>query len=249
MLSFGILTFNAPQTLENSLNSYKEKGLLDLSDDVFVVIQMSDRQAEEKAVCDSFGLRCILLPDNGRMAWGFKAIYENAKYDNIMFLENDFVINGARQDVIHFYKNVIYFLKIQKVDVVRGRSRKDPGFPNYAHMNLSHIDPSEFINDKHLSECIYWVKDPELIYPSKISRIRALIQNGFSSWYRSSSDSCNYTNNPYACSKTFFEQNILPHIKFGECLEDKMHYEWRHKNFKCVFGPGLFTHDRKFDGH
>jgi len=249
MLSIGILTYNAPKTLENTLNSYKQTGLLDLSDDVFVVSQMSDKQAEEKAVCDSFGLRCILMPDNGKMAWGFKAVYENAKYDHVMFLENDFIINASKKDVKIFYVNCLYFLKVQNADIVRARSRKDPGSPNYAHMNLSHTDPAEFINDKHLSECIYWVEDPELVYPSKISRIKPFVQNGFWKWYTSTSDSCNYTNNPYVCSKTFFEQNILPYVKFGASLENEMHDEWRHRNFKCVFGPGLFTHDRKFDGH
>ena len=249
MLSIGILTYNAPKTLENSLRTYKNTGLLDLSDDVFVVSQMSHLQSEEKAVCDSFGLRCVLMPSNGRMAWGFKAIYENAKYENVLFLENDFVINGSKKDVRAFYANCVYFLGVQKAHIVRARSRADPGIPNFAHESLSHIDPIEFIHDKHLSECIYWVNDPELVYPTKISRIKPFVQNGFLKWYKSSSDSCNYTNNPYACTKTFFRNNILPYAKFGENLEDRMHYEWRHKDFVCIFGPGLFTHDRKFDGH
>lgn len=247
MISIGILSYNAPQTLENTLNSYKNTGLLDLTDDIFVVSQMSDRQAEEKAVCDMFGLRCILLPDNGKMAWGFKAIYENAKHDSIMFLENDFVINASRQDVMHFYRNAIYFLKIQKADIVRGRSVSNAGWPNYAHMNLCNIDPSEFINHKHLSECIYWVSEPDLLYPSKISKISPLIQNKYSKWYKCNSYSCFYTNNPYVCSKKFFEKNILPYLKFNANIEDEMENEWRHKNFTCVFGPGLFTHDRKFE--
>lgn len=249
MLSIGILTFNAQKTLENSLLTYKETGLLNLTDDVFVVSQMSDLQSEEKVVCDSFGLRCILMPDNGKMAWGFKAIYENAKYENILFLENDFVINASKKDVKIFYVNCLYFLKVQNADIVRARSRKEPGFPNYAHMNLSHIDAIELIDDKHLSECIYWVEDPELIYPSKISRIKPFVQNGLWKWYKTTSYSCNYTNNPYACTKTFFRNNILPHVTFGANLEDEMNNEWRHKNFTCIFGPGLFTHDRKFDGH
>lgn len=37
MISFGILTFNAPKTLENTLQSYKMAGLLDKYKDVFVV--------------------------------------------------------------------------------------------------------------------------------------------------------------------------------------------------------------------
>ena len=36
----------------------------------------------EKSVCESFGIRAICFPDNGRMTWGGgKMIYEYARYD------------------------------------------------------------------------------------------------------------------------------------------------------------------------
>jgi hypothetical protein len=241
MLSIGVLTYNAPTTLHHSLNSYKESELLTLTDDFFVVIQMSPRQQEERGICEKFNIRFILLPDNGNMASGFKSIYENAKYENILFLENDFIIYKNINDTKNFYDNCLFFLT--KYDVVRGRSRTKPGIPNYAY-DLRHTDPSELIHHHHLAESIYWLEDPELIYPTKIEKLTHTEILGNEKWYKSTSESCSYTNNPYACSKTFFKENIYPYLEYGKNIEEQMLDVWG-KNHKCIFGPGLFTHDRK----
>ena len=247
MLSIGILSYYAPKTLKNTLTSYKDHGLLDLSDDVFVIIQFSSRQAQEKSVCESFGVRAVCLPDNGRMAWGFKMICEYARYEHILFLENDFVINTSIEDTRQFINNSLYFLKEGKADIVRGRSRTNPGEPNYAYIHLRHIPPENFVNNTHLSECIYWVENPEQIYPSRISRIEPT--DGNRKWYITTSRYCNYTNNPYACSKEFFRKAVLPYVEFGKDLEKELTAAWATNQYKCVFGPGLFTHDRAHDGH
>ena len=246
MLSIGILSHYAPKTLEHTLATYKNAGLFELSNDIFVVIQKSNRQEQEKIVCESFGVRAICLPDNGKMASGFKAIYENALHDYILFLENDFIIGASPQETKEFIENTLYFLNTMKVDIVRGRSRKHPGEPNYAY-HLRNTSPEKLINCMHLSESIYWLEDPEIVYPTKISRIQPFI--GKEKWYTSSSESCNYTNNPYICSKDFFSRVVLPHIKFGGNIEDELTDIWSKSNYTCVFGPGLFTHDRTFDGH
>jgi glycosyltransferase involved in cell wall biosynthesis len=237
MLSVGILSHFAPHTLEKTLISYKKHGLFELSDDIFAVLQLSNRQEEEKIICDKFNVRSICLDDNGRMGSGFKAIYENARHEYILFLENDFEIN-EENETKEFIENSMYFIKEMNVDVVRGRSRKNPGEPNFAlHVkNLS----------SHLSECIYYIDDPEIIHPTKIYRIKPKI--GDKKWYTSTSEFCNYTNNPYICSKIFFEKTVLPYCIFGCNIENDLTYIWSKNTYKCVYGPGLFTHYR-LDGH
>ena len=91
-ISVGILTYFAPKTLRHTLETYKITGFIDCIDDLFVIIQKSDRQEEEKRVCEDYNVRYILMAENGNIAWGFKAIYENARNDIILFLENDFII-------------------------------------------------------------------------------------------------------------------------------------------------------------
>jgi hypothetical protein len=246
-ISAGILSYFAPKTLEHTLQTYKDSGFLEAVDDVFAVLQKSDRQEEEKKVCDAFGIRAIILDTNGRMSSGFREIYNNAKHDIILPLENDFAIYTNRDDVDSFLSNALHFLQEDHYDIVRGRSRANAGKPNQAVELWKEESPHTFINHSHLSECIYWEKDPELVYPSKIQRISP--ENGSDAWYLSDSSSCNYTNNPFLSSKRFFSTAILPHLVDGENIEDRITGVWSKESYKCVFGPGLFTHDRSFDGH
>ena len=245
-ISAGILSHFAPKTLEHTLQSYKDSGFLEAVDDVFVVLQKSDRQTQEKEVCDSFAVRSVLLDTNGKMASGFRAIYEHAKNDVILPLENDFAIYSTKDQVESFLSNAMYFIE-KGYDIVRGRSRANAGEPNYAVEFWKDESPHTFINHTHLSECIYWEKDPELVYPSKIQRISP--ENGSDAWYLTTSQSCNYTNNPFLCTKEFFAKAILPHLVDGENIEDRITGVWSKQSYKCVLGPGLFTHDRSFDGH
>ena len=244
-ISLGLLSYNAPDTLNQTLQTYKESGLLDISNDVFAILQKSDKQEEEEKVCDKFNIRCIKMPDNGRMSSGFKAIYENANNEIIVFLENDFVNYSTKQESIDFFYNSINFIKEQQIDLVRARSRKNAGSPNFA-LEMFNIQKDEFKHNMYLSECIFWLDDPEIEYPENIKRINPLIGN--EKWYLSSSKYCNWTNNAFITSKTFFKDAILPHLSGSLNIEDTFTSIWSKQNYKCVYGPGLFTHFR-LDGH
>jgi hypothetical protein len=245
-ISLGLLSYNAPNTLKQTLQSYKDSGLLDISNDVFAILQKSDKQDKEAQVCEKYNIRYINLPDNGKMASGFKAIYENAKNEIIVFLENDFVNYSTKQEALEFLKNSINFIEKQNIDLIRARSRKNSGEPNYGRQLFSHISPNEFVNHKYLADCIYWLDNPELIYPDKIKKIKPLIGND--DWYTSSSKSCNWTNNALVTSKKFFKEAVLPHLSGSDNIEDSFTDIWAQQDYKCVFGPGLFTHER-LDGH
>jgi glycosyltransferase involved in cell wall biosynthesis len=245
MLSIGILTYNSPNTLDHTLKSYTTSGLLNITDDILCIIQNSKRQTDEINVCNKYNIRSIVLPDNGNMASGFKSIYDNAKYDNILFLENDFCTYCSNDDVINYIENSLYFINNNIADIVRGRSRINAGKPNYG-LTLRNIPKDIFINHTHLSECMYWIKNPDIEYPDKIIKIQPKI-NG-KEWYLSTSQHCNYTNNPYICSKKFFKHAIYPYLEFGSNIESKLTDIWKEHDYKCIFGFGIFTHERKYDG-
>lgn len=245
-ISLGILSYNAPDTLHQTLKTYKDSGLLDISNDVFAILQKSDKQDEEAKVCEKYTIRYIKMPDNGKMASGFKAIYDNAQNEIIVFLENDFANYSTKQESINFFNNSIYFIKEQNMDLIRARSRKNAGEPNIGKQLFSHIPHNEFVNHTHLADCIYWIEHPELLYPSKIQKIKPFIGND--DWYTSSSKSCNWTNNALVTSKKFFKEAVLPHLFKSDDIEASFTSIWAQQDYKCVFGPGLFTHER-LDGH
>ena len=245
-ISLGLLSYNAPKTLNQTLQTYKDSGLLDISNDIFAILQKSDKQEEEVKICENYNIRFIKMPDNGKMASGFKAIYENAKNEIVVFLENDFVNYSTKQESIDFFNNSINFIKNQNIDLVRARNRKNAGEPNFGIPMFKHIPQDEFKNHVYLSECVYWIDDPELVYPDQISRINPLIGND--KWYSSSSKSCGWTNNAFVTSKKFFKEAVLQHLSGSENIENSFVGIWSQQNYNCVYGPGLFTHYR-LDGH
>ena len=245
-ISLGLLSYNAPDTLNQTLQSYKDTGLLDISNDVFAILQKSEKQEEEVKVCDKFNIRSVKMPDNGRMASGFKGIYEHANNDIIIFLENDFVNYLPKQETIDFLNNSIYFIKEKQFDLVRARNRKNAGEPNNGVYMFSNIPKDEFKNHIYLSECIFWIDDPEKVYPENIKRVKPLI--GDDKWYTSSSKHCNWTNNAFVTSKTFFKNAVLPYLNGSHNIEDIFTNIWSQQDYKCIYGPGLFTHKR-LDGH
>ena len=252
MLSVGIHTWNAPITLERSLNTYKESGFLEISDDIFVVSQKSELQETEKEICDRFGIRFIALPDNGMMGSGYKAIYDNAKHEYLMLLENDWPINANRGSVSYFFVNAVEFLR-NGYDVVRARSRENPGMPNAALWWFGKSKPEDVLKMtrpanglQYLSESIFWEEHPEIAFPNHISKIESAIpaRTHGESWYTTTSKNCNHTNQPCIYKKSFFRDAILPYCVFGKTIEDQIRNAWATHEYKCVFGFGLFTHER-----
>lgn len=244
-LSIGILSYNAPYTLQHTLETYKNSGLLNASDDIYCILQYSNKQQEEVNICNSFGIKSVCLTYNGRMGSGFKTIYENAKYKYILFLENDFCIKESNKRVVNFIEDAIYLIEQKNIDIVRGRNIYNAGEPNYA-LGLKNLPYDIMLNHEHLSETIYWIKDPAIEYSSKIEYIQAINNNN--QWFKTNSYSCAYTNNPYICSKDFFKQHILPYCIDNSTIEIDISNYWRLNNFQCAFGDGVFTHERIFDG-
>ena len=242
MISAGVLTYSAPSTLENTLTTYKQHGLFEVVDDLFVVINYSPKQQEEEDICKKFNLRYVSLETNGLMASGFRAIFENAKYEIILFLENDFMIGPTitKETTASFIQQGIAFLN-SGYDVVRGRRRDNAGYPNFSYIYMHGLSDDYIVHQRHLADCIYWIEDPEQVFPNNIARIQGI--DPTEKWYTSSSYSCGYTNNPYMCTKTFFKKAVLPYLPNVGNIEDELAYCWRDGNYKCVFGPGLFTHN------
>ena len=60
-LTIGILSYNSPVTLYNTLLSYKDSGLLDYTNDVICVIQPSGFQNKEVEICKQFNITNIII--------------------------------------------------------------------------------------------------------------------------------------------------------------------------------------------
>jgi hypothetical protein len=240
MLSIGLVSYNAPKTLQNTLATYKESGLLKYSDDIFCVVQFSGKQLEEIDICHLFGIKYYILTENVGISGGLLYIYKLAKYEHVLFLENDFInLNNE----VYTKKQLDFVMKNKDdYDYFKLRSRKNSGDPNYSVMCISPGEELEWKNIIYLADCIYWIENPDEKFGEYIKKI-----SDDPKYYCCSSNYCNYSNNPFICSKDFFKNNILPFVTFNRTLELEIQTNWENKNYKCCFGDGIFTHVR-FDG-
>jgi hypothetical protein len=242
-VSIGILTHRSPVTLFNTFLSYQASGLLECTDDIFCIIQPSDKQDQEVECCNHFQVRAVVEKENGMMAWGIKRVFEEAKYENVLFLESDFRCLRQKETIQNLLSYALQVLETKEADVVRLRSLKKAGHP----LQINHFKGNELSSPDHIRQlyvCTHYLEHPEDSFPDAISVVKRnpLI-------YRMSSKHCVYTNNPTLVTKEFFTQSILPYIQFGKHLEPEIDTDWATKYTHTIYiTEGLFTHVR-LDGH
>jgi hypothetical protein len=232
-LSIGILTWNAHNTLRNTLESYKKSGLLDMVNDVCIFAQ-EGKELDYKIASD-YGTDIILSPTNIGIGKGLTTLAQAAESDNILLLENDWVILPEYFSIVYSeLVKGIDMVEKNKADVVKFRSRRDPGDPLYTLQFAN----CEMKSPKHLFECVHWRESPDQDFPEYISK------DPETGLYYAKSKYANQTNNPCIYNKEFYIKNISPFSGEGVQLEEKIFDWWADQDFTVAHGEGLFTHYR-----
>jgi hypothetical protein len=178
------------------------------------------------------------------MAWGIKQVFEEAKYENILFLECDFRCYEKKNIVETYLNYAVSCIESKEADIVRLRSLKRPGHPIQA-LNFKGNELKSYDHLRQLYLCTHYLDEPQISFPGFIS----LVKYENPRVYKMSSQHCVYTNNPTITSKRFFNKNILPYVSFGKHLEPEIDSDWANKyDHKIYITSGLFTHVR-MDGH
>ena len=232
-LSVGILTWRSYATLVNTLESYKRSGLLDVVNDTCLFAQ--EASDIDYKIASEYGINIIMTPTNVGIGKGLATLTENAETENILLLENDWIILPEFFSTVkeQLYKGMSA-LDRGIADVVKYRSRRAPGNPLYTEQYQNR----EMDSPKHLFECVHWRKDPELDFPEYI------FKDTETELYYAKSKYANQTNNPCLYKKEFYLKNIAPFAGEGIDLEGKIDGWWQEQDFTVAHGEGLFTHYR-----
>jgi len=239
-ITLGVLTYNAPETLKHTLNSYKEKGILDACADKIICIQDSPKKQEELDIVLSYSkdrVFPIVLKDNKWIGKGFREIVEHSDQDYILLLENDFACyDDDTWKYLHAAQCLLFY---NRANVVRFRSQKNPGYPLYS----DHLQGRELSCPTHLAECLHWNDNPAISFPEYCKK-ETLFGVDF---FLFKAANANFTNNPCMFKKEFYKQYIYPFCIDDEDIETRItneHY-WANTKFQVANCKGLFTHDRK----
>jgi len=239
MISVGILTHNSPITLENTLKSYIHYGLMNYADDVFCVIQPSDKIQQEIDICKKFDVKYFLEERNDFMLGGMKRVFNESKNDCVLWTENDFRIHTNEKKV----KEIVYLseklIKEKIVDLVRIRSLELPGHP----ITTKHKYNNEMSDLTKIDYACYYTENPHHKFSEYIQKYSETPK-----MYIMSSKHCSYTNNCFITSKNFFYEVILKYSNGNLHIEPDLDKVWSNLNLSIGISEGFLTHVR-LDGH
>ena len=234
-ISICILSWKNEITLENTLKSYKKNGLLTISDDITVLFQ--EVSVKDIQIAEKYGIKHIDLQENIGIGKGIIQLLENAKNDIVLFLENDWELIENKITTKQQISQGLQFLQ-NEFDVVRFRSRKNPGHPLHSLRHkgneLNYYDDWHECTSPHLLESMHWL-DPAKEFPDKIQ-----LKDGF---FITTSRWANWTNNPFLLNKNFYLEKLTPFAGEGVHFEKNIASWWVKQDFKIAQGEGLFTHN------
>jgi hypothetical protein len=235
-ISIGILSWKSSDTLFSTLNSYKSFGLLDIVADIKILFQeISD---EDKKIANYFNVNYIGLSNNVGIGKGFIVLAENSQYEDVLLLENDWILAEDQATTYLRLKEGMELLN-NNIDVVRYRHRKYPGAPLFTYNvykdnELNHYDSEIDAISPHLLDCVHWISDPDKTFTDKISKTN--------DYFITTSQWANWTNNPCMYKKSFYLKYVPDFAGNGIDLEGKIGKWWNRQNFHIAQGYGLFTH-------
>lgn len=236
-ISIGILSWNSPQILNNTLNSYKSLGLFNIVSEANIAFQEISK--EDIGLAKSFSLSYIGYDKNVGIGNAFIDLAKKSTQPYFITLEHDWELI-ENEDVTFNRLNLGIKLLKTGISAVRYRHRKNPGDPLYSknvyeNNELNHYEPITQLYSPHLLDCIHWKESPEIDFPDKIQKIN--------SYFIASSRWANFTNNPCMYETKFYIDTVSQFTNDDLHLEPAISYWWVRQNFKIAHGEGLFKHN------
>lgn len=235
-MTIGILSWGAPQTLRNTLESYRRFGLDQLDDDKYIFFQ--EITEEDNKIAKEFGYTPYGSTINIGIAEAYKQMVENADGEYFLFLENDWeLVEDAKGRIIAGQT----LLQRAHADVVRYRSRSNPGAPLWTLQFAfrEHERPS------HMLDAVHWGNDNHLTRNLGFEEFSVISKE--TEWkpepfWITGANKANWTNNPHMAKTDFLRKSVLPRIE-GD-IEISIQDWWQQQPFRVAMGEGLFTHNR-----
>lgn len=235
-LSIGILAWHSGQTLVDTLVSYHENNLLNIVEDTTILFQ--EVTDEDKQIANHFSIPYIGLNENIGIGKAFIELTQNAKTDNILLLEHDWLLIENKETTYNRLSTGLELLN-NGFNTVKYRHRKYPGFPlftynAYKDKELEHYDPDMDLVSPHLLESVHWLENPDKLFSDKIQKQ--------GEYYTTTSRWGNWTNNPCMFKKQFYLDTVSQFAGGGIDLEGNIGKWWARQDFKIAHGEGLFMH-------
>eukprot|EP00854_Cymbomonas_tetramitiformis_P019555 gene19555-23386_t len=236
------------RTLERTLQSYCDAGLIGASTERFIFFQKHQPGTAlakwREDISRWYGFE--VMTDPGNVAYiSFDRMAKKCTSDYIMFLEEDFLLVEPLQVVRQQLDNAIRLLS-SGIDAVRMRHRWKFGSPYYSY-NKKHMVQSQVF------AMVSKMEDPEKGYGYRQSGSKLFIGDFLTkcveepATYCSNSTHVRFTTNP-ALYRTSWFRDVLgprmyrPYLELEPSIKDWS--VWKSGRYKLACSLGLFQHNR-----
>lgn len=259
-LGVGILSWRAHETLRRTLESYRARGLADLTEERAVFFnEISDA---DRALAAEFGFEARGDRRNLGLLEGTGALAESLRSDCLLLLQNDCPLCVSREETERYLSAAVQLLEDGRADIVRCRHRWNvgEGFSDIGNY-LKYWKPEgagrglgartlrgglrPFKAHRMIGRSPYVLRRPDLRHPGLVRR-----EGDF---YIVDSSVINFTDQPFLIRKSFF-MKLLDYAKTHPSHRTLNGFQvveiclncswWRRQHFRIAVGEGCFTHNR-----
>ena len=264
-ISAGMLSWRAPKTVERTLGALGD--YLRLFGEFKVFFQ--ECSEEDSATAEKFGVDWVGRKENVGIQAGMRWVVENLSNEFVLYLENDFVPCVPFDEASRQLESAIDWIRSGRVDIVRLRSRFNPGFPcgdpeKYSsvfapkdldprfglHDSLAKTKPlvrwlRPFKSRRAAARAAYVEREPEKLFPKVFARDETGLVT--------TSAYLNWTNNPVLLRRDLFlriadyADGHPTHRTVGgfQDFEKPLNCRWwRSQRLRIGLPDGIFTHRR-----
>ncbi|KAI94232.1 hypothetical protein T281_12170 [Rhodomicrobium udaipurense JA643] len=258
LVSVGVLSFRAPQTIRNTLARHRESGLIDSVGEFFV--WFNELSETDRAIAAEAGVDFAGSAENGGIYGGFRAIAERATKPYVLILENDITpLPGA--DVRGCIESCTADMIANDIKIFSLRSRRHlgEGCPYRKYLSyfgavnpfVAEVAPhqpsalrqikmlAEFgLPDKFRSGAIYLEEEPDKVQPKAVTRLP-------SGHFLTDSRYRNWSNQMPLVDRRFFLDVICARV---ERRPDSRLLNG-HQNIECALNKSWWRRRREPIGH
>ena len=209
-ITIAILSWKAPQTIRNTLDSYKQNNLLGLMKSL---IYIQERTAEEDALAAEYGIQKVLgTSENVGVLNAFIEMMHAVDTPYVIFAEDDFVLLHDESKLRGVLADCMKLCSEKGVKYVRLRDRKNPGEPLYSRLELevddSSLEAHDYKDFMYKAEMVHFLDNPDQKLPDVFTAVNPPELNY--TWYLCDFMNSNWSSNIYMADMEIIKNIILP---------------------------------------
>jgi len=241
---------NEIETLQLTLDSYDQRGFIQYVDDFTIMVNEHSPEMAKFLLPyqdPPYNIKVRSSEINEGILNGINWLLGNATHDYFLFLEKDFRLSESIGCTLEQLDAGLNMLASGGAEVVKYRSRYNPGRPNWAESLFRDKEETVFTNQPNLLCNFYhWVEDPDQVWPEHFK-----VCNKNPLFYCVDAEFCNWTNNPVLFEKEWwFREYVRRFPEFQTStkdfnLETFMNWApnaWNDRGWTIAEGEGMFKH-------